>query len=508
MKKNMTLVFVMLFCYNLFAADQIGKDTLRCVGGLGTRADAADTNGGGATKTAWDAGSPSDFIGANGGTIRADTGVTYTNGTTTFSATGIGTGVTVGTLAFVSGTNITTGIYEVTGQTNDTVVMADIVATGDNTDSVVNVGGALDTLQQALDDADGTSFNKYIFDSEPTLTVAATIDVDAFGGSSSSRVFIIGTNTSLVDDGTQITLTAQAAGALANGILEVDSGAPFGYVKNIIFDANTDGAAHCIVQDNTGNGVEGWVFENCRFTAASDMNIEWQGVIAGTHLQLINCEIDNAANEGWGIPSSSANRGRPWAINCKIHDNGSHGIYLGTAQTIIFGCQIYDNGGDGILTGALVFDQFLIAGNTITRNDGDGIDLNAASDNGTIFNNVAVNNGLVAGTHSYKFNGAIPLFFSYNLGSTTGSETAIADAVADGGFAALFTGNNIASTQTEDQIFVTVTDGSEDFTPETGSDLIDAGTDSQSTPTIDIGAIQLDAAGGGGGGGVVGVVWN
>lgn len=464
---------------------------------------------------------------ANGAVIKADVGVTYDhagngNGDRNFAKAGIGTDAIVGMYALVTGTNITSGYYEITAIAGDDswVNCANITATGDNADSTLDIGGACpivgaghsvgdfdlqDVLDDALGDAAANDVDIFI---AVGATLSATVDIDAGGGTATTRKSIIAVNTSYADDGTQITLTAQAAAGLANGMFEFDSGAPYIYAKNIIFDANGDGADHCVLQDDTIDGVLGVTFESCRFTDAADTNIRFGGNFAfNKPLTLINCEVDNANSNG--IETIHPARGNQKLINTSIHDNGGFAVYIGAGLSLVQGCQIYDNGGDGINIGSAVVGELSIIGNTITRNDGDGIDFNGASDQVILFNNVVVYNGHDGGggEYSYKFNGAVPRFFSYNLGSTNGNEDAITDAVADGAFAALYTGNNIASSQTEDQLFVTVTDGSEDFTPETGSDLIDAGTDAQSTPTIDIGAIQLDAAGGGGGG-VVGVGWN
>ncbi len=157
------------------------KDTVHFVGGLGTKADARAGNGCGATKVAWDAGIPSDFIDTNGGPIYGNVNCTYTHATKNINKTGIGTNTVVGTLAYVSGTNITTGRYEVTTVTdNNNIICANIDSTGDNADTQINIGGAIDKLQDISDDdsTDASSYNRTILTSLDETGLGASIDLD------------------------------------------------------------------------------------------------------------------------------------------------------------------------------------------------------------------------------------------------------------------------------------------------------------------------------------------
>lgn len=191
------------------------EDTIHFVGGIGTKADRAELNGGGCTQVAWDgSGVLSDFMGANSGPVTNAVNATYdhTGGAAEHmvSAVGIGTGVTVGTLAYLSGTNISTGVYEITSIAGDGswVAFADIDATGDNTDTTINVGGALDTLQNASDnpstDAAAVPLppppavyaNRTIY-TNLNENLAAAIDIDMGGGSitNNTKKKIVGFNT-------------------------------------------------------------------------------------------------------------------------------------------------------------------------------------------------------------------------------------------------------------------------------------------------------------------------
>lgn len=259
------------------------KDTVHFVGGVGTKADRNQNNGGGCTKTAWDgSGSLSEFMGTNGGPKTSAVNATYTNSTKTVTATGIGNGVTVGTLAYVSGTNITSGVYEVTVVTdNDNVVLNDIDATGDNTDTTINVGGALDTLQNAVDNnsTKAGNYNRTVYTNlDETLTAA--VDFDAGSGSSVSNTWkrVIGFNTAPGDMDEGGTYCQGPLDAYQNGI---NPGSSVSYdannqaidvfvvsIDNIEFRNlylhNTDALAGNQAVSFSGT-PENTVFRNCKF---------------------------------------------------------------------------------------------------------------------------------------------------------------------------------------------------------------------------------------------------
>lgn len=454
----------------------IAKDTVIAVGGLGTQADKAENNGGGATKTAWDANAPTDFIAANGGPTSADTGITFdfAGGTPDrkFSKAGIGTGVTVGTLAFVSGTNITTGIYEITSIAGDDswVACANITATDDNADSVMNIGGAIDSLQNALDGQDAVTQNRYIYDNISTETIAATIDVDTFGGSVTTRVRVIGYNSTLAAEDMIIITTDQDLGA--NALLKITT-VDFIEIANIDFncggkDNNLAGIGVSAIA--TGDGARS-VFCNCIFRGA-----EVDGAaIASNYVEIINCEFHLNGRYGFFSVTSTIPRIRL----CSIHDNDNHGINLRAAEhALIENCLIYDNGKDGSGHGISLFTSAIgltMKGNTIHGNANNGIEMPSGSTRLTIFNNTCVGNG----GFGYDFNGDDPdnvcYFFGYNHSSV--NTTAHTDAVADGAFAALLNGNNQADSTAAASIFTSVADGAEDFTPKAGVDLVDNALD-------------------------------
>jgi len=471
-KKILTILFVLLFTVKVFGVYTApNEDTVCVVGGLGTQVDKAATNGGGATKAAWDAGSPSDFIGANGGTITNDTNVTYDHtgngeGERHLSKAGIGTGVAVGTLVYVSSvTSITTGIYEITGvPDNDAILCANIDATGDNADSTVNVGGALDTLQNALDNQanNAASYNRFIYYNISSVTIAAPIDIDTYGGSTTTSVIVEGYNATLATEA-QVTITTdQSITALLyfniTGDLHV-------VVRNLILDAAGAGKAdYCAY--GVGSGDDYVTLENCILDDAED---EAGVSMNGDFWNILKCEIKEC---GDGIRSGGGDNVSGKVMGCSIHDNAGDGIVMCQQDSLVAYNLVYGNGGIGIyMNGSATIMGQIVIGNTMYDNTGNNFELYVGSYHSLILNNASVGSG----AYGYDLNGTNPykVGFGYNLSADNTS----GHIDVSGTFADLGIGSNIASAQADTDLFTDVTDGAEDFTPKAGSDLIDNAQD-------------------------------
>ncbi len=106
----------------------------------------------------------------------------------------------VGMVAYISGTNITLSRYKITGvdsANGNYVLVAGIVATGDNDDTGIYIGGALNSLPYALGSGilDATAFNVYVYDNKAE-TLSAGIDVSVEGSSSAgTHLYVKGFNT-------------------------------------------------------------------------------------------------------------------------------------------------------------------------------------------------------------------------------------------------------------------------------------------------------------------------
>lgn len=332
------------------------EDTVHFVGGIGTKADRDQYNGGGCTQAAWDSsGELSDFMGTNGGPKTSAVNATYTNSTKTVTATGIGNGVTVGTLAYLSGTNITTGVYEITAVTdNDNVVFGDIDASGDNTDTTINVGGALDNLQNALDNSStkADSQNRVIY-TNLNENLTAAIDIDGLGGSISNNTKkkIIGFHTTPGD--------MDEDGSYYQGPLDA-------YINGI-------DTSKCVTYDAQGNdidifeidGQDNIEFRNIYFYNAFYFILDYGVRFTNTPISIgfVNCKFDDVFYGMRGTAEAVVVQGcyEGSAINIPIQlDVNSHGF-------VVFG-SVFNVGGSGYCAispyghGSLVISNIFIGG--------------------------------------------------------------------------------------------------------------------------------------------------
>lgn len=449
--KQITLILLLLsslaFSVQL---DPPNEATVCVVGGLGDRSGGNNTNGGGATKAVWDAtGDPNAFMATDGSAKVAVIDVVYDHtgnplGERLLTKTNIGLNVTVGTIAYIenSDANVTTGWYEVTSRIdNNNICCAQIEATADTTIDVVRVGGAFATLQGALDcklndagDAAQT-YNRYIYDNIATETTAATIDVDQWGGSANTRVFVIGYNAALTAEA-QIVITT--ASTLANGLAKF-TGKNYCYFKNISFNAGgkDNNLGNYCINLNTGYVH---TFVNCKFWGAKSHNIYGAGTLS--HL-FVNCESYLSGGSGCVTVGYSIFNA------CAFHDNDAHGCLSDAHLNSFENCLFYDNGKDSVIGSGLdVTGNY----NRITHcvsfhNYADGFDLNAGLYT-SLINNSSVNNT----GYGYNFTNTIIIaYFGYNHsnGNTgVGGITHIAG-IADASFVDYLGGNN----QTGDPMF-------------------------------------------------------
>ena len=156
------------------------KDTVHFVGGLGDKSGRSNSNGGGCTKTVFDAnnGDWSKFMTSTGAAVVAlnDINVTLTsNGAGKCRITKAGAGfdnVTVGTLARVW--DIGTNYPDYTGERVEVIAVdtvsgnwcdVEIPYNGDEPDISFRAGGAFASLMNIVDDdsADATDYNRTVY---------------------------------------------------------------------------------------------------------------------------------------------------------------------------------------------------------------------------------------------------------------------------------------------------------------------------------------------------------
>ena len=461
----------------------------------------------------------SDVITANqnqsvvdtGTAIKRDTGVTYTNGTTLFEKAGLGTDALVGMYAFISGTNITSGYYEITARAAGSITCANIVASGDNADSVVNIGGACPItggggvagdfdLQDVLDSTPGSAAaNNVDIYTVGTGTLTASLNI-AVGGSATTVKTLVGANTSYVVDGTRAILTTGVS--LATGLIAIDSGASSVTFRNLDLDANGVGKGDYGIYNNT-DAEESIVIKNCLIHDADINGVQHGGSTVGDEWAIIGCEIYD--NRGSGIRARSTARGVVYVVGCDIHNNTVYGIYGGN-YTRAHKNTIYNNGDSGIFNSNASTLPKSFIGNTIYSNGGDGFESVASSELIVIANNTSV------GNDGFGFNlagmaiGEVMVFSNNHSKDNDfdGSKDSGASHCSETATLAIFVtfgqGNNLSG----DPAFTNVGSGTEDFRPGSSSVLIDAGLGGTGDT---VGALSA-VAGGGGGGGIIGVSWN
>ena len=318
------------------------------------------------------------------------------------------------------------------------------------------------TDQELFDNVDGSTNALGLMMNTGTYTPAATLDFDVNAGTDLLPGIIRGANADGSDDGTVATISGSGLGA-GDDLIDIGM-------------------------------VMYRIFENLRFTAATQYNIFCD---QNAYINFINCQIDTAASHnmyvtatlgrfklfyseinnsvaGSGLAVSGAARGRYSAYRCKIHHNKVHGIHDGCSHRpyyqpgIIEDCFIYRNEGDGInheLSGAGYIGP-IIRGNVIAFNDGDGL---AVANTKSV---MIVENDIFRSNGGYAINtntGTIKQITSCKnncSNNNTSGHIDINTNVLPG------TGNI-----TTDPKFVSEVDGSEDFSLQSDSPCLAAGID-------------------------------
>jgi len=320
------------------------------VGGTGTKAGNAYC--GGCTKDWFDVNFTqlSDIMGGNGAPLIAVTNGTFTNANKRVFKTYGFPGAQVGMVAYVSGTNIITGRYKITDVISSSEIeLSGIVASGDNVDTMVNIGGAFDSLQNGLDDTSASNYDCDIYINKDT-TLTSTIDIDTGGGSvvRNTHKWIAGFHTIPGDMSYAGQYYQGAIDALQNGVdtdkcvqLNADDGA---YdvlkitVSNIILENlylyNTDkGSGRNAI---SFTGIPQYItFRNCKFDTVYQVTGDYI-----TGLVLIDCF--NGTDLGYP----------PWAI-------GANAVILGSvlqSTGSLWSVVNHDSGG------VLLLDSILIGG--------------------------------------------------------------------------------------------------------------------------------------------------
>jgi len=455
--------------------------------------------GGGCTPDAWDNESDkSKFFNTSTGAPVVNESTVSVDDTNAQPLTvnhGAGVTVVTGTLAWVqfSGT-YTNGWYFVTYVDDNNVTLDGSNGTGvGGITCDISIGGVIKGISELLSsyanhyDATSYDMNCLVKGSE---TLTSQQDINAGGGSSTTRLRFIGVNSSWAEDGTRAVITTASSITSLIKITTID----YLEFRHIDFDGNSN-ATYCVYGAAT---TDGWFTSwcDCSFHGATSDGI----YMLSYYQSFIDCEIYSNGRDGIGNTTKSYY----WHIvNSRIYNNNRHGVYGILLVGKILNNAFYANGqgsvdGSGYAEADATY-QVAIIGNTSYNNYADGFSFESDSYNSTIINNTSVDNG------GYGFNfeaggaGGIA-FFGYNhaSGNTGSGGNTHYNLGDDASFVDFKQGNNVNGTQSASQLFVDADNG--DFTPKTGSELIDAGLD-VGNGTQDIGAVQQEAGAGAGGGG-------
>lgn len=182
------------------------------------------------------------------------------------------------------------------------------------------------------------------------LDLDATIDIDAISGSTTTRVRVIGTNSSFVDVGTKVELIASADPSgplvqLGNSIIGVS-------FKGFIFNAN-DLATEAFAEP-VGFGANGNVFYNCDFKNATAY-----GVNLKANANFFGCNfLDNV---GGGVKVGQNNKSS-LINNCRAEGNGGIGYDLtGPNCSVIASISFNNTVGIAIDSDIAVIDGCVLA---------------------------------------------------------------------------------------------------------------------------------------------------
>lgn len=365
---------------------------------------------------------------------------------------------TAGDRIYLSGAagGVAAGLYEIASKVDDDAILlaADAGLTADSTGDVDSSDGPWASPQFAFDTA--TAGDTVVICADGAHSPTATVDVDTNSGASGSPISFVGAAANGAEDGTWATISGASLSS-TDTLIAFDGVQGYIAFRRLRF---TGGPGIGLDIAYGSNGID---FDEVRFDNFADTGV----YLYGGQCNFTDFEYDNN-----GVPfggnSAGTNRGSQCSfVNGSIHDNTGDGAYMHGTDILFFGCRIYDNGGMGIKWQRQTYLNKVL-NCTIFGNTGDGIGLGSSFSGDpqpfTFLNNVISDNGGY-GVNMPSAMLADPLI-DYNLfnANTSGHRN---------NFPEDWSGDSPADDT--DPGFVSETDGAEDFTPDTGSALIDAG---------------------------------
>jgi parallel beta-helix repeat protein len=444
-------------------------------GGQGTQTGQHATPGGGflvGGAAVW-----ADCQAANGAEVTDTTvlaaNITDDGATITLAQTGIGTGVVVGTLAYVAwgtGGDYVNDRYDVTAASANSVTInyagETTKPTGDDTQIVI--GGAFAKTDVGLQlPFDQAAAGDTIDIADGNYDLEATVDCDTNDGTETDRITVRGVSTAgvaLVAGDTRPVLRVKTGnGALAGALIAIGADTDCWDWNDLDLNGDSGGAdtADYGMYANSTSSTHHRLFR----IVAHDTDNTGLRFVAG-QMVISQCEC---YGNGVGLDFNVANSE---AIGCSCHDNTSHGVTWNSTEGTLTNCLAYDNGGTGFNCSSNA-RRGTISNNTAYGNTGNGFEFNAFAADNRCHNNTSSANG----GYGYDLNADLSHFalFTHNHanGNTGAAGATHYDIATDasGDWADAGQGSNI----TGDPLFVSVVDGSENLTPKHGSPLLAAG---------------------------------
>ncbi len=328
------------------------------------------------------------------------------------------------------------------------------------------VGGALPiateaSIQDSIDIALAGAFIKIAVDNTGSASINFndTVNIDIQDGTANSHITIQGVDNGGVEltPGDELPVLTTTL-TLANGLVKIGPGTSFYDFRFLDFNGGGIGKAEFCI-DNASTLSDFHVIYNCKLHNSDAQCIKW----VGDKSALLFSEIYDADRGSNTVPGVAFNGQGSLILGNIIHDNPQDGLFVNDTFTKVSYNLIYNNTVLGINIGN-VADQAVVDNNTV-YNNGVGIFIDTLADLCFVYNNTSSNSG----TYNWRLDNNATHFgyFAHNHSHNGGSGD------VDDGFtwADIGEGNNI----TGDPLFVSVTDGSEDFTPRHGSPLLGAG---------------------------------
>ena len=315
------------------------------------------------------------------------------------------------------------------------------------------------TIQAGID-AVSAAGDRVLICADGNHTPTAAIDVDnTTAGTQASPIEVVGANATGTIDGTRPTIIGTSLPASTDMFL-LSSGVTtdYWYWKDLILDGDDQGQNGFFEDDY---GAINWIFLRCRFTQFTTNGVRFD---QGGFANFYQCEFDNNGNAGCGPANEGAavRMGSCNWIGCSFHDNTDEGMRVHDRGICIAHCEFYDNGGDGLYLNSQATRTTIILNNVMHGNGGNGLHLGSNStttEGDPIIMGNAFTNNTGDGVEWIASSG--PELADYNHFDGNGT--------ARDNFP---TGDNDTS---GDPLYTSETNGSEDFTPTSGSPLIDAG---------------------------------